>query len=427
MIENTPIFNEDSIKDYLDNYNNPEIHLLLNKVNENYLYWSKIKYEKRPDYLTADQLWNMVKWSRRLMKKYTWPIYGVTIPITSNMQRQCHFFDMNFGGSWVNSSILPEKDRDYYLVNSMEDEAISSSQMEGASTTRKVAKEMLRKNSMPKNHSEQMIFNNYAAIKFLRNNKEEQLSIKLILQIHELMTKGTLENPDDAGRFRTDDNVVVENAITHEIVHTPPTFTEIPNSINVLCDFANTENEENFIHPIIKAIAIHFMIAYIHPFVDGNGRTARALFYWYMLKKGYWLTEYLSISRIIYKSKRNYENAYLYVESDENDMGYFIAYHLRALEIAFQDLKNYIEKKILLNQKNAELIQEQHLNARQAEILSIFNDSPHGSISVKDMQLKFSISHPTAKRDLDDLVTRGYLERVPVNNVKSIYIQSKKV
>lgn len=45
------------------------------------------------------------------------------------------------------------------------------------------------------------------------------------------------------------------------------------------------------------------MIAYMHPFVDGNGRTARALFYWYMLKSGYWLTEYLSISRVIAKSK----------------------------------------------------------------------------------------------------------------------------
>ena len=74
-----------------------------------------------------------------------------------------------------------------------------------------------------------------------------------------------------------------------------------------------------FIHPIVKGIIIHFLIAFIHPFVDGNGRTASAIFYWYMLRKGYWLTEYLSISRIISRSKRQYEKAYLYTECDGNE------------------------------------------------------------------------------------------------------------
>ena len=58
------------------------------------------------------------------------------------------------------------------------------------------------------------------------------------------------------------------------------------------------------------------MLAFIHPFVDGNGRTARSLVYWYMMKKGYWLTEYLSISRIIYRNKAQYEKAFLYTEAD---------------------------------------------------------------------------------------------------------------
>lgn len=109
----------------------------------------------------------------------------------------------------------------------------------------------------------------------------------------------------------------MEDAITHEVVHTPPSYKDILPFIEDLCIFFNENNTKVFIHPIIKGIIIHFMIAYMHPFVDGNGRTARALFYWYMLKSGYWLTEYLSISRVIVKSKKSYENAYLYTEADE--------------------------------------------------------------------------------------------------------------
>ena len=67
--------------------------------------------------------------------------------------------------------------------------------------------------------------------------------------------------------------------------------------------------EVPFIHPVIKAIIIHFVISFLHPFVDGNGRTVRSFFYWYMLKKGYALTEFLSISRIIYANKVKYEKA----------------------------------------------------------------------------------------------------------------------
>lgn len=87
------------------------------------------------------------------------------------------------------------------------------------------------------------------------------------------------------------------------------------------------------------------MIGFIHPFVDGNGRTARALFYWYLLKKGYWLTEYLSISRMILKSKVQYANAYLYTEHDEMDVGYFIHYQLHIMALAFESLQEYLKRK----------------------------------------------------------------------------------
>jgi Fic family protein len=75
---------------------------------------------------------------------------------------------------------------------------------------------------------------------------------------------------------------------------------DLPERMRALCAFANMRTGvDGFVHPIVRAIILHFMLAYDHPYVDGNGRTARALFYWSALKDGYWLIEYVSISRII--------------------------------------------------------------------------------------------------------------------------------
>ena len=238
------------------------------------------------------------------------------------------------------------------------------------------------------------------------------------------MTEKTMTHPEDAGRYRTNNEVVVENAITHEVVHTPPNFSEIPEFITDLCLFFNDEKSKVFIHPIIKAVLIHFMIAYVHPFVDGNGRTARALFYWYMLKQGYWLTEYLSISRIISKSKNTYEKAYLYSETDGNDAGYFITYHLKVLDLAFKELQQYINHKIAERQLASAFLVLSDINERQAAILQIMVDQPKSLLTVKELQNRFSISHTTAKSDIDRLIKNGYLSEIKLNNVKNGYIRS---
>ena len=280
-----------------------KLKAIIEKNNDKYSYWSDVKYQRTPDGISNKELWCYIKASRKAKRMIVWKKYGISISITNAMQRMCHEFDMNFGGSWGSSSIIPAENKEQYLISSLMEEAISSSQMEGAATTRKVAKEMLRKSLSPQDKSQQMIFNNYQTIRFITQHINTPLSSGLLQQIHVLMTEKTLENPADAGRYRTNDEVVVEDAISHEVVHTPPPYEDILPFIEDLCTFFNENNPKVFIHPIIRGIIIHFMIAYMHPFVDGNGRTARALFYWYMLKSGYWLTEYLSISRVIAKSK----------------------------------------------------------------------------------------------------------------------------
>lgn len=421
MIEQPPKYNADtkSVSEVLA----PESLEGIRKFQEEYPYWSKVKYKKVKGFDSPEAIWNALKQLRLSNQITVNPNYRIHFSMTNSMARLCHNFDMQFGGSWGSESLIPRDSRKIYLMNSVIDEAISSSQMEGASTTRKVAKEMLRNKITPKDKSQWMIYNNYQTLQFLSENLDQVMTSEFLLHIHSLMTYNTMDNPEDAGRFRQNDNVVVANSVTNEIVHIPPSFTEIPAAVNWFCQFANSNELTVFIHPIIKGAILHYFISYLHPFVDGNGRTARAIFYWYLLKEGYWLTEYLSISRIIYKSKAAYEKSFLQSEADGNDIGYFITYHLNALEKAFDELKSYIEHKSAQKKEEVQLLKIGGITKRQASILHLFIKDADLIITAKDIAGRMLISQPTAKKDLSELVQSGLLTEIKLNKQKSGYIK----
>ena len=426
MIESPPFFSQQELLEIFSKNICVENIMAIDKINDEYLYWDKVKYLSIKDNISNNDLWACIKAYRLLSQKVVWPKYHIVLSLSNQMQRFCHEFDMNFGGSWGTDYIAGDVNKKQYLISSLMEEAISSSQMEGASTTRKVAKDMLRKNIVPRDKSQQMIYNNYQTICYIAENKEKKLSREMLCEIHRLMTENTLDNKEDAGRFRSNNDVVVENAITHETVHTPPSFEEIPEFISDLCAFFNDNDNTIFIHPIIRGIIIHFMIAYVHPFVDGNGRTARAVFYWYMLKQGYWLTEYLSISRIISSSKKAYEKAFLYTEADSNDIGYFVHYNLKVLDKAFKALQVYIKRKQEERHAASKYIHIGNINERQAQIIQMFYNDRQRVVTIKDLQLKFQISPTTAKHDVMGLVKRGIVKEIPFNKIKRGYMASEQ-
>ena len=426
ILETPPIIKDEEFFEIMLTPPQEEITTIVDKINEEYEYWDTVKYKKCPKGCSSKKLWIYVKASRLKNMVRVWDKYGITLGITNQMQRMCHEFDMNFGGFWGTSSVISGDNKERYLNSSLMEEAIFSSQMEGAATTRQVAKDMLRKKMTPKDKSQQMIVNNYQTIQFVVQHQNTPLTTDLLQHIHRLMTEHTLNNPQDAGRFRSSDDVVVENGITHEIVHYPPSYTEIPDFVKDLCKFFNEEKPRVFIHPIIRGIIIHYMIAYMHPFVDGNGRTARALFYWYMLKQKYWLTEYLSISRVIAKSKKSYEKSFQYAEADGNDIGYFVAFNLHVLDLSFKQLQGYLKRKQEEKKAANTFLQLGDINDRQAQIIKMFVDNPKEVITVKDIQSKFYISATTAKADIIGLVNRGLINEFAFNKVKRGYVRSEK-
>lgn len=423
MIQLPPKIDRETLVNALLNGIDPNIMPVVDKINADYEYWDKAKYKKLPKDFTPQKLWVNVKASRLVNMISVWNKYGINLCVTSQMQRLCHEFDMKFGSFWEVEGDSQFAEKKYYLSSSLMEEAIYSSKMEGASTTRIEAKDMLRKKKSPQNKSQQMIVNNYNTIQYIVEHKEESLTEELLLTIHRLMTVKTLDNPEDAGRFRTNNKVVVADMVEGDIIYTPPSFQEIPEFVESLCDFFNNDNPRTFIHPIIRGIIVHFMLAFMHPFVDGNGRTARALFYWYMLKEGYKLTEYMSISRVIAKSKANYEKAFQYVENDGNDMGYFVAYNLRALEKSFQQLRDYIQRKQHEKSAASSFMMAGNINHRQALVLQRLKEEPDTIFTVKDVQEQFFVSSMTARKDLSDLVQQGYMTEIALNKVTRGYIK----
>lgn len=396
----------------------------LSPLVNDYSYWDKVKYKAKDG--DAEGLWASLKLYRRL--RYTSVYFGkypFYFMLTDAMQRMLHQFDLHIGGNLGSNIGIAETDKTKFMVNSIMEEAISSSQIEGAVTTRKKAKEMIRQEKKPRNKSEQMILNNFLTMRHIVEQKQNELTIEGLLELHRLMTAGTLDDAADEGALRTANDVYVINHSNSEVVHTPPDFKELPGLLADLCLFFNNDHTDPFIHPIIKACILHFMIGWLHPFVDGNGRTARAVFYWYMLRNGYWMTEYLSISRIIQTSKTQYEKAYLYTENDDNDLGYFIHYHLITMGKAFDALKDYIQKKQQEVSQAAQFMKIEGVNDRTAQILKIVNDVSDRVLNAKEIARRFNVSDFTARNDLKSLEALGFLEVIQVNKQKKNYIKSQ--
>ena len=403
-------------------WSSSELQEVLTRISDDYLYWDKVKHLAPKD-MTAEHLWQAVKLQRKTeLQRVKFGKYTFSFNVTTIMQSLLHDFDLNMGGSLSADGIIPNNDKQIYLVSSIMEEAIASSQMEGASTTRKVAKDMLRKKLSPINKSQQMILNNYRTIQQLNEQKDKELTMDMLLDVHQNISEHTLDNPADEGRLRNTDDIYVMDAINGEIAHTPPSYTEIDSILQDVFTFANEDNPKRFIHPIVKGIILHFMIAWIHPFVDGNGRTARSLVYWYLLKKGYWLTEYLSISRIIYKNKKRYERMFLYTEADDKDMTYFILYNLQVMKKAYEDLKLYLarkqeERKSILMYNDIDGI-----NARQMGILRLLDEAPSSILLPQEVASRFGVSERTARNDLQTLTDMGKLKKVAINKKQTGFI-----
>ena len=389
---------------------------VVRKAQSDYLYWDKFKQLSFPEGVSASDAWAFLKLMRSFNRKLT------AIPsdegrhfsyeVTESVMRALHNVD-KWAGGWdagTADHVPTGAQKERYILSSLIEESIASSQIEGASTTRRRAREMLLNAEKPRDHSERMILNNYVTMKQIGGLKDRLITPDLLRDLQESMTRDTLRHPEDVGVFRTTDDIVVADEI-NRVLYTPPLAADVPRMVQELCDYANRADDD-FEHPAIKAIALHFWLALIHPFADGNGRTARALFYLFMLKSDYWLFEYLSISRVILRRRAQYERSYLYAEIDGSDFTYFLLFNLRAVETALEDMRKYIQRTAASDSEIQRQLQgDFELNHRERAVLSRALTKPESAFTFQAHATLHGVVRATARADLLNLESRGYLVR----------------
>lgn len=297
------------------------------------------------------------------------------------------------------TSVFAEAYEDSFI-----EEAYYSSAIEGAYSTRENAKKLIESGRTPADKHEYMIYNNYQALKFMMEHIDEPISEDLICEIGRILTDDTLDEGVQAG-YRDDSVYVVSQ--TGKTIYTAPDPQYIKHMMEQLIEFVNNSK----VHPIIKAVISHVYFVTIHPFFDGNGRTARALTYMILIKAGYDFFKMVPISGLLSEERAAYYKSLKASQDTENgyDFTYFAEYYTGLLARTLKSVKNKLQaleqyKKLLTKL-------DENKDARALKGAYWMANKQIQTITAEKWKQKFSVSFETARKDLFLLEKEGFLVR----------------
>src|ERR1700684_1618576 len=209
-----------------------------------YLHWDDMRGYKPPNNMTLRDWWLTTAWAREAFKRQL-PLRSLThepfkFCNVDQIQEMVHRIDQQASGRIIAEDVVTNlRASDRYLISSLVEEAITSSQLEGASTTRRVAKEMLATGRRPRDISEQMILYNFTAMVHAQDLAHEPLTPEAVLNLHRILTEDTLE-VSHCGRLQTEaDKRIAVYWHDDTLLHQPPPAHELPERLALMCEFAN--------------------------------------------------------------------------------------------------------------------------------------------------------------------------------------------
>lgn len=379
---------------------------------EPYWHWDDLKYRPAPEGVPTREAWWLVIQCQRLLATrklnglldQTGVEWRVVLP--PSLQAQLSKLDrqMSIRVLGEQADALSPRIRDQFIIEYLTQEAWASSFIEGAVATREQARDMVSNGRAPRDTGERMVLNNYRALERVRSWRDRTLTPEMVLEIQRMLVEGTDVKPGDIGQLRL--RQVVVSTAENEVLHEPPAFEELPRRLAALCEFANREDE---LHPIVRAVALHFMLAYDHPFGDGNGRTARALFYWAMLRAGYWLVEFMPISDVIRRAPKQYGRAFLLAETDNQDFTHFLAYHMEVLLKANAQFIAHVDAKRTSEQTILQLAGQPGLGDRQRSAFKRMLSGELPDLSFESHMKDHRVTYVTARKDIEGLLHQGFI------------------
>lgn len=229
---------------------------------------------------------------------------------------------------------------------------------------------------------------------------EAPITEGLMREVHKCLVKGVRGNSAAPGEYRKIQNYVV-NSETKEIIYTPPPAYEIQRMMKDLVDYINTASN---IHPVFVSGIAQFQLVHIHPFLDGNGRSARLLSTLCMYRKGYDFKRLFTISEYYDRNRTDYYKAIQSVRENNMDMTGWLEYFIHALSEQMQEIK--LKGEVVIR---TDVLEKQH-NLSQREKKAVQYILQHGELAIKDFE-KLCVDTPrrSLQRDLKNLVNKGLL------------------
>lgn len=227
---------------------------------------------------------------------------------------------------------LQEKARNY--------EAYYSSHIEGArSSLEEALRFMKKKQKYSSDESLQMIQNNRQALDHTMKQIGKPVTHELICKLQFILTENThREHPITRGQYRHGPVYIVNGL--GQVIYEGPAFEKVPKMME---EFIQWIHHNDSMNPLIKAGITHLYFVHVHPFDDGNGRTARALSNLVLANQGFQFINLLSLSSYFDHQRPAYYKAIQDVRAHNDDLTYFLIFFMEALLSKLKDLRKEIE------------------------------------------------------------------------------------
>lgn len=292
-------------------------------------------------------------------------------------------------------------------------ESHHSTHIEGTAISLEQAQDILsgKKVNGVSHDDEKELLNYKKAMNFISKylGKDDPVSEGLIRELHKIIVVGVRGGQVQPGAYRKIQNYVA-NSRTKEIIYTPPSPLEVPHLMREFVDWINGNVEE--VSPVLVSAVAQFQFVHIHPFVDGNGRTARLLSTLILYKTGYDFKRLFTISEYYDKDRPAYYNAIQSVRKNEMDMTVWLEYFVDGLRSQMKEIQSK-GKEIIEKDTKLQKVKKMGLNRRQEKAVKFILQN--GKITANDYQKVTSCIRRTAQRDLDSLVEKKVIKAVAQN------------
>ena len=254
----------------------------------------------------------------------------------------------------------------------------------------------------------QEILNYRNVLKFINDFQGKTFSEEVIKHLHSLVSFRLLSD-EQVGEYRKT-QVVVKNSQTGEITFRPPPAIEVPFLLNDFIQWMNGVTSDD-IHPALKAGIVHYELVRIHPFLDGNGRVARAVATLVLFCEGYDIKKFFSLEEYYDREPLNYYSALQSVGQTQGNLNGWLEYFTEGLAIELTRIKDKV-KTLSTDLKIKKSLGGQQLSLTERQIKIIEFLQEQGFLQNKAFfELFPMVSEDTVLRELKDLLKKGIVKK----------------